>query len=99
MVTPIEQRYIDQNAKSAELHVSARGIFPDGVTHDTRRQKPFPFYVTHAQGPHKWDVDGHQIIDYLTGHGSMILGHAHPEIVAAVSQQVAKGTHPRHAEA
>ncbi len=93
MVSPIEQRYIDLHPGSLERHAQARDIFPDGVTHDGRRMSPFPIYATHGIGPHKWDVDGNRIIDYWTGHGSMILGHSHPEIVAAVASQMAKGTH------
>ena len=93
MVTPIEQRYIDRHPRSAELHETAKDIFPDGVTHDGRRMSPFPIYATHGVGPHKWDVDGNRIIDFWTGHGSLILGHSHPEIVAAVANQVGKGTH------
>ena len=93
MVTPIEQRYIDMHPGSAERHAKAKDLFPDGVTHDGRRMAPFPIYATHGTGPHKWDVDGNRIIDYWTGHGSMILGHSHPEIVAAVANQIGKGTH------
>ena len=93
MVSPIEQRYIDLHPGSLERHARARDIFPDGVTHDGRRMSPFPIYATHGIGPHKWDVDGNRIIDYWTGHGSMILGHSHPEVVAAVASQMAKGTH------
>ena len=93
MVTPIEQRYIERNPKSAEYHVTAKDIFPDGVTHDARRQQPFPIYATHGIGPHKWDVDGHRLIDYWTGHGALLLGHSHPEIVSAVTDQMQKGTH------
>ena len=93
MVTPIEQRYIDLHPGSAQRHARAKGIFPDGVTHDGRRMSPFPIYATHGLGPHKWDVDGNRITDYWTGHGSMILGHSHPEIVAAVTEQMARGTH------
>ncbi len=93
MPTPIEQRYIDLHPKSAERFTTSRDLFPDGVTHDARRLQPFPTYVTHALGSHKWDVDGNDIIDYKTGHGSMILGHSHPAIVAAVTEQMAKGTH------
>ena len=93
MVTPIEQRYIDMHPGSAERHAKAKNLFPDGVTHDGRRMAPFPIYATHGTGPHKWDVDGNRIIDYWTGHGSMILGHSHPEIVAAVANQIGKGTH------
>ncbi len=93
MVSPIEQRYIDLHPGSVERHAAARDIFPDGVTHDGRRMSPFPIYATHGIGPHKWDVDGNRIIDYWTGHGSMILGHSHPEVVAAVASQMGKGTH------
>ena len=93
MVTPIEERYIELHPGSAERHVKAKELFPDGVTHDGRRLKPFPIYATHGLGPHKWDVDGNRLIDYWTGHGSMILGHSHPDIVSAVSAQMEKGTH------
>ncbi len=93
MVSPIEQRYIDLHPGSLERHATARDIFPDGVTHDGRRMSPFPIYATHGIGPHKWDVDGNRIIDYWTGHGSMILGHSHPEVVAAVASQMGRGTH------
>lgn len=93
MVTPIEQRYIDLHPGSAQRHAKAKDIFPDGVTHDGRRLRPFPIYATHGQGAHKWDVDGNRLIDYWTGHGSMILGHSHPDIVAAVTEQMKLGTH------
>ena len=93
MVTTIEQRYIDLHPGSAERWAVAREIFPDGVTHDGRRMLPYPIYATHGRGPLKWDVDNNEYIDFWTGHGSMILGHAHPEIVKAVQEQVALGTH------
>ena len=93
MVTPVDERYIQLHPRSAELYATAKGIFPNGVTHDERRKDPFPIYVTHALGPHKWDADGHRIIDYKTGHGALILGHSHPDIVAAVTEQMSKGTH------
>ena len=43
--------------------IPTKHIFPNGVTHDSRRQEPFPVFVTHALGSHKWDVEGHPIID------------------------------------
>ena len=93
MVTPIEQRYIDLHPGSAERFATAREIFPDGVTHDARRQSPFPLYYTHAIGPAKFDVDDHRILDYFAGHGALMLGHCHPDIVATVSEQMTRGTH------
>ena len=54
---------------------------------------PYRVYMERGQGPSKWDVDGNEYIDYKTGHGSMILGQAHPAIVKAVQKQMANGTH------
>jgi glutamate-1-semialdehyde 2,1-aminomutase len=55
---------------------------------------PFLPYITHARGAHKWDLDGHEYVDYAMAHGALLLGHAHPAIVEAVRRQVALGTHP-----
>jgi glutamate-1-semialdehyde 2,1-aminomutase len=71
----------------------ASDIFPDGVTHDARHFTPFPLYMDRAQGARKWDVDRHEYVDYVSGHGSLLLGHGRAEVVAAVQEQVAKGTH------
>jgi len=93
MTTLIEQKYITAHPGSAQRHEKAKHMFPNGVTHDARRQNPFQLYYTHAVGPHKYDVDGNEVIDFWSGHGSLILGHSHPEIVTAVQEQMAKGTH------
>ena len=93
MPTSIEQRFFDLHPKSAQMHESARSLFPDGVTHDARRQNPFQLYYTHAEGAAKYDVDGNRILDYFPGHGALILGHSRPEVVKAVQEQMAKGTH------
>jgi glutamate-1-semialdehyde 2,1-aminomutase len=79
---------------SRSLFERARGVFPDGVTHELRRLEPFPVYVDRALGVYKWDVDGHRLIDFWSGHGAILLGHSHPAVVAAVQQQAAKATHP-----
>ncbi len=93
MPTSIEQRFFELHPKSAEMHESARSLFPNGVTHDARRQNPFQLYYTHAEGAAKYDVDGNRILDYFPGHGALILGHSRPEVVSAVQEQMARGTH------
>ena len=93
MATPIEQRYIDLHPKCAENFATSKDLFPNGVTHDARNLKPFPYFVSHAMGAHKWDIDGPGIIDYKGGHGALLLGHSHPQIVAAVTEQMSRGTH------
>jgi glutamate-1-semialdehyde 2,1-aminomutase len=49
--------------------------------------------MTHGTGPRKWDVDGNEYIDYVSGHGALLLGHSHPAIAEAVSRQITRGTH------
>src|SRR5229473_2282552 len=87
-------RYEVEFASSRRLHLQAKQLFPNGVTHDLRYLEPFPVYVERAQGSHKWDVDGHRLIDYWSGHGALLLGHSHPAVVEAVQGQVAQATHP-----
>ena len=93
MSTTLQSRFESEFAGSRRLFEKARTLFPDGVTHDSRRLEPFPVYVTHALGSRKWDVDGHELIDYWNGHGSIMIGHSHPDVVEAVREQAAKGTH------
>lgn len=92
MATILEE-YIARHPGSAQRYAEATQIFPGGVTHDNRYAQPFPLYITHGSGPYKWDVDGHEYVDYVSGHGALILGHSHPEVVAAVAEQMARGTH------
>lgn len=89
----ILERYRRLHPGSARLYQESVRTFPSGVTHDIRYLTPFPVYIEHAQGSHKWDVDGNEIIDYVMGHGALFLGHAHPDITRAVAEQAARGTH------
>jgi glutamate-1-semialdehyde 2,1-aminomutase len=89
----IEETYRRLHAGSATRYQRAVELFPSGVTHDGRYISPFPLYIECSIGAHKWDVDGNQLIDYWTGHGALLLGHAHPAVVAAVQEQMARGVH------
>lgn len=90
----LTERFQAAFANSRQLHEQAKSLFPNGVTHDLRYLEPFPIYVERAQGARKWDVDGHELIDYWSGHGALLLGHSHPEVVAAVQRQMERSTHP-----
>jgi glutamate-1-semialdehyde 2,1-aminomutase len=89
----IVETYKQLHPRSAALYAQARAMFPNGVTHDGRFADPFPLYVERSAAAHKWDVDGNRLIDYWTGHGALLLGHGHPAVVAAVQEQMARGTH------
>ena len=47
--------------------------------------------ISEGRGSRVWDEDNNEYIDYLIGSGPMILGHGHPEVVAAVTEQLGKG--------
>src|SRR6266566_2615430 len=79
--------------KSAALAARAQKVIPGGITHDGRHLSPFAVYIDRALGSHKWDVDGHEYVDYWMGHGALFLGHCHPKVVKAIQEQAAKGTH------
>ena len=89
----IVEHYQLRTEKSRRLSEEAKTLFPSGVTHDSRYLKPYGIYVTHAEGPLKWDVDGNEYIDFFGGHGALLLGHSHPEIVATLQKASANGTH------
>ncbi len=92
-VTTIEKEYIATRKKSQKLYKRAYNVIPSGVEHDGRYVKPFPFYVVKADAARKWDVDDNELIDLLSGHGGLLLGHNHPDVVAAVIEQTRKGLH------
>ena len=89
----IEAEYRSRTRRSAELYERARQVIPAGLTHDSRTLLPYPIYAARAAGPRKWDVDGNEYVDYFGGHGSLLLGHAHPAVLAAVREQMPLGTH------
>ena len=89
----IESRYVDLHPMSRQLADRARVTFPDGVTHDLRHNAPFSLYVHRAAGSRKTDVDGNELIDYVMGHGALLLGHTYPAIASAVAAQLPRGTH------
>ena len=85
--------YLHANPISRTAYERASRLFPGGVTHDSRAFVPFLPYIARAEGAHKWDLDGHEYVDYAMGHGALILGHTHPSLVQAVVRQVGIGTH------
>src|SRR2546423_4568085 len=91
--TTLDEAFKKRFARSAELYERSRLAIAGGITHDSRNFAPFPIYVERADGSRKWDVDGNELVDHWMGHGSLLLGHNHPQVTAAVAEQVHKGTH------
>jgi glutamate-1-semialdehyde 2,1-aminomutase len=79
--------------RSREHFERAVNAMPGGVPSSFQVAKPYPIYLERGEGAHVWDVDGNEFTDFHGGFGVGILGHAHPAIVAAVSERVRQGTH------
>lgn len=92
--TGLVTRWAAENPKSAALHRKAVHVLPDGVTHEVRRADPFPLAVATARGARKLDLDGHELVCYVMGHGALLLGHGHPDVVDAICRQAAVSLHP-----
>jgi glutamate-1-semialdehyde 2,1-aminomutase len=79
--------------ESRQLYERAKRLIPSGVSSVFRAfQKPMPLYIQRGEGARIYDVDGNEYIDYALGHGPLILGHCHPEIIEAVEAQVRRGS-------
>jgi len=81
--------------KSIGLFHRAWEIIPGGVNSPVRAFKAIgvpPAFIERAKGSKIFDVDGNEYIDYVGSWGPMILGHAHPRVVAALKKAVSKGT-------
>ena len=91
--SPIIAAYRALTPGSAARAERAAALFPSGITHDSRYIEPYGLYIERAAGPRKWDVDGRSYVDYFGGHGALLLGHCHPEVMAAVHAQLDRGTH------
>ncbi|HYW11072.1 MAG TPA: glutamate-1-semialdehyde 2,1-aminomutase [Longimicrobium sp.] len=84
-----------KTAASRELFRRACEIIPGGVNSPVRAFRGVggdPFFVQRAAGSRLWDVDGNEYIDYVLSWGPMILGHAHPEVIAAITDAASRGT-------
>lgn len=89
----IEERFRDKFAVSEDWHRRGRELFAGGITHQTRFTSPFAVYIEHGDGPFKFDVDGNELIDYVMGNGSLLMGHNPTAVTDAVAAQAVRGTH------
>ncbi|MDJ0720328.1 MAG: glutamate-1-semialdehyde 2,1-aminomutase [Desulfobacterales bacterium] len=81
--------------QSTALFDRAQKLIPGGVNSPVRACKSVgcvPIFIDRADGCRLWDADGKEYIDYVGSWGPMILGHRHPEIIAAVNQVLVRGT-------
>lgn len=79
-------------SKSLRLFEKAKKLVPGGVNSPVRAFAPYPFFAVSGKGSIIKDVDGNEYVDYCLAYGPLILGHACPEVLAAVKEQLSLGT-------
>ena len=78
--------------RSQQLFERAEGLVPGGVNSPVRAFGAVggtPRFIASARGPYLTDADGNEYVDLICSWGPMILGHAHPDVVAAVREAAA----------
>jgi glutamate-1-semialdehyde 2,1-aminomutase len=81
--------------RSTEIFERGKKTLVGGVDSPVRAFRAVggtPLVIDHALGTRLYDVDGCEYLDYVCSWGALILGHAHPDVVAAVSEQAGRGT-------
>jgi len=82
-------------SNSSDLFARAQKILVGGVNSPVRAFRAVggtPLIIDRAAGSCLWDADGREYIDYVCSWGALILGHAHPDVVAAIADQATRGT-------
>jgi glutamate-1-semialdehyde 2,1-aminomutase len=83
------------STRSEELYARALELLPGGVNSPVRAMRAIgrdPIFIARGEGAELVDVDGRRYVDWVMSWGPLIVGHAHPEVVAAVSAAAAAGT-------
>lgn len=78
--------------RSAELYRQSSEVTPGGVSSPVRKFEPNPLFISKGEGCMVTDADGRRYIDLCMAYGPLISGHAHPEVMAAVRDQLLGGT-------
>lgn len=78
--------------KSENLYKEAAKYLPGGITRSMHFFEPYPLYIARGEGCIIFDVEGNPRVDYFNNATSLILGHCHPSVMKAVSEQLKMGT-------
>jgi glutamate-1-semialdehyde 2,1-aminomutase len=95
MKDPKDSKLEDLRPRSTEIFERGKKTLVGGVDSPVRAFRAVggtPLVIDHAKGARLYDVDGREYIDFVCSWGALILGHAHPDIVAAISDQASRGT-------
>jgi glutamate-1-semialdehyde 2,1-aminomutase len=81
--------------RSQELFAEAKRLIAGGVNSPVRAFQAVggePVFMARGQGARLWDADGNEYVDFVASWGPLVLGHAHPEVVAEIAEVAGNGT-------
>lgn len=84
------ETFAQRTPRSRERFERARAVFPGGDTRAATFYQPYPATIAETAGSRLVDVDGNEYVDLLFNYTSMIAGHAHPAVTAAVAETFAR---------
>lgn len=85
--------FVDE--KSRQAFAKAQKVIPGGVNSPVRAFKSVgrdPVFIERGEGAHIWDIDGNRYLDFVGSWGPLIVGHAHPDVVAVIKRVAERGT-------
>ena len=85
------EQYVARTPRSRRLHEEAVKYLPGGTSRAAHYFDPHPVYAERGEGHYVYDVDGNEYLDFGNNATSLILGHAHPDVVEAMQKAVAGG--------
>ena len=83
------------HTRSAELFERALSVIPGGVNSPVRSFRSVggePYFVARGEGASVWDADGNRYLDFVQSYGASLLGHAHPDVIGAITEAATRGT-------
>ena len=92
MFEHVHQAYSSRTPGSRELYEHALRDLPGGETRTSTFFQPHPLFMARGEGALLFDKDGNRYLDFLGNYTSLIHGHAHPDITAAVTRQLGLGS-------
>jgi glutamate-1-semialdehyde 2,1-aminomutase len=93
LIAEESETFLARQPRSRELIERASRSLAGGATSNWQIAEPQAVWLSHGLGSKVYDVDGNEYSDFHGGYGACLAGHAHPAIVAAVRDRVARGTH------
>ena len=86
------EQYRARTPRSRQLQEEAEKYLPGGSTRGAQFFDPYPIFVDRGEGHYVYDADGNSYLDFMINATSLIMGHAHPDVVQALQEQAEKGT-------